>query len=60
VPTLLEKVRATLDQGLPARSLKLDKEAAALLKPLCLMTMKPTRPAGVEATHELMLLEEGG
>ncbi|MDP2964046.1 MAG: redox-regulated ATPase YchF [Sulfurimicrobium sp.] len=39
---LLEKVHATLDQGLPARSLKLDKEDAALLKPLCLMTMKPT------------------
>jgi hypothetical protein len=39
---LLEKVRATLDQGQPARSLKLDKEEAALLKPLCLMTMKPT------------------
>ncbi|MDO9190567.1 MAG: redox-regulated ATPase YchF [Sulfurimicrobium sp.] len=39
---LLEKVNATLDQGLPARSLKLDKEDAALLKPLCLMTMKPT------------------
>jgi hypothetical protein len=39
---LLEKVRATLDQGQPARSLKLDKEEAALLKPLCLMTLKPT------------------
>ena len=39
---LLEKVRATLDQGQPARSLNLDKEEAALLKPLCLMTMKPT------------------
>jgi hypothetical protein len=39
---LLEKVRATLDQGQPARSLKLDKEESALLKPLCLMTLKPT------------------
>jgi GTP-binding protein YchF len=39
---LLEKVRATLDQGQPARSLNLDKEEAALLKPLCLMTLKPT------------------
>ncbi|MCE5181216.1 MAG: redox-regulated ATPase YchF [Betaproteobacteria bacterium] len=39
---LLEKVRATLDQGQPARSLNPDKEEAALLKPLCLMTMKPT------------------
>ena len=35
-------MRATLDQGQPARSLKLDKEEAALLKPLCLMTTKPT------------------
>ncbi len=39
---LLEKVRATLDQGQPARSLKLDKEEIILLKPLCLMTLKPT------------------
>ncbi|MDD5240312.1 MAG: redox-regulated ATPase YchF [Sulfuricella sp.] len=39
---LLERVRATLDQGQPARSLNPDKEEAALLKPLCLMTMKPT------------------
>jgi ribosome-binding ATPase len=39
---LLEKVRATLDQGRPARSLNPDPEEAALLKPLCLMTMKPT------------------
>jgi GTP-binding protein YchF len=39
---LLEKVRATLDQGQPARNLNPDKEEAALLKPLCLMTMKPT------------------
>ena len=39
---LLEKVRATLDQGQPARSLNLDKEESALLKPLCLMTLKPT------------------
>ena len=39
---LLEKVGVALDQGKPARSLNLDKEEAALLKPLCLMTMKPT------------------
>ncbi|MGE5026842.1 MAG: redox-regulated ATPase YchF [Betaproteobacteria bacterium] len=38
---LLEKVGVALDQGKPARSLNLDKEEAALLKPLCLMTMKP-------------------
>ncbi|MEW5943496.1 MAG: redox-regulated ATPase YchF [Pseudomonadota bacterium] len=39
---LLERARTTLNQGQPARSLKLDKEEAALLKPLCLLTMKPT------------------
>ena len=39
---LLERARATLNQGQPARSLKLDREEAALLKPLCLLTMKPT------------------
>ena len=38
---LLEKVRAQLDQGKPVRALKLDKEDALLLKPLCLMTAKP-------------------
>ena len=39
--TLLEKVRAHLDQGKPARSMGLDKEDQLLLKPLCLMTAKP-------------------
>ncbi|MDP2784892.1 MAG: redox-regulated ATPase YchF [Sulfurimicrobium sp.] len=39
---LLEKVRATLDQGQPARGINPDKDEEALLKPLCLMTMKPT------------------
>jgi hypothetical protein len=38
---LLEKVRAHLDQGLPARSLGLDAEERALLKPVCLLTIKP-------------------
>ncbi|MEO7729319.1 MAG: redox-regulated ATPase YchF [Burkholderiales bacterium] len=38
---LLEKVRAQLDQGKPVRALKLEKEDALLLKPLCLMTAKP-------------------
>jgi GTP-binding protein YchF len=38
---LLEKVRTQLDQGKPVRALKLDKEDALLLKPLCLMTAKP-------------------
>ena len=38
---LLETVRAHLDQGKPARSLKLDKDQQQLLKPLCLLTAKP-------------------
>ena len=38
---LLEKVRAQLDQGKPVRGMKLEKEDAVLLKPLCLMTAKP-------------------
>ncbi|RXZ44796.1 redox-regulated ATPase YchF [Crenobacter cavernae] len=38
---LLEKVRAHLDQGLPARSLGLDEDDVALLKPICLLTIKP-------------------
>jgi hypothetical protein len=39
--TLLEKTRAHLDQGKPARSQGLDKEQQQLLKPLCLLTAKP-------------------
>ena len=39
---LLEKVHAVLDQGQPARSIRPDKDESALLKPLCLMTLKPT------------------
>lgn len=38
---LLEKVKAHLDQGLPARSLGMEKEELQLLKPLCLLTLKP-------------------
>ena len=38
---LLEITRAHLDQGKPARSLRLDKEQQQLLKPLCLLTAKP-------------------
>lgn len=40
--TLLEKVGKHLDEGLPVRSLELDEEEQAILKPLCLMTIKPT------------------
>ncbi len=38
---LLEKVQRTLNEGGAVRSLKLDKEDTALLKPLCLLTAKP-------------------
>lgn len=38
---LLEKVRAHLDQGLAIRRMNLDAEERALLKPLCLLTIKP-------------------
>jgi GTP-binding protein YchF len=38
----LRKVRAVLDSGRPARSTELSKEEASVLKPLFLLTMKPT------------------
>lgn len=38
---ILEKVHAHLDQGLPVRSLSLDVEEIELLKPCCLLTIKP-------------------
>ena len=38
---VLEKLRAHLDQGMPARSLGLDVDDAALVKPYCLLTIKP-------------------
>jgi len=38
---VLEKVRAHLDQGKPARSLGLDADEQLLLKPYCLLTIKP-------------------
>jgi len=38
----LEKVRAALDQARPARSVDLYPEELAVLKPLFLLTMKPT------------------
>lgn len=39
---LLERVKKVLDQGLPARSVVLTKEEKLLLKPLNLLTIKPT------------------
>ncbi|MDD5181427.1 MAG: redox-regulated ATPase YchF [Gallionellaceae bacterium] len=38
---LLDKVAAHLNEGKPARMMKLDAEQLALLKPLCLLTVKP-------------------
>ena len=39
---LLERVRAHLDKGEPVRSMSLDKENRHALKPLSLLTLKPT------------------
>ncbi len=38
---VLEKLQQHLDKGLSARSLELTKEEHALIKPLCLLTIKP-------------------
>ena len=38
----LQKVRAVLDAGRPARTAELSREEAAVIKPLFLLTMKPT------------------
>jgi GTP-binding protein YchF len=40
--SLLQRVSLHLDEGHPVRSLELDIEERAALKPLCLMTIKPT------------------
>jgi hypothetical protein len=39
---LLVRVRERLNEGEPVRALKLDEEEARLIKPLCLLTAKPT------------------
>ena len=39
---VLEKVQAALDQGKPARTVALSREELAVVKPLFLLTMKPT------------------
>jgi GTP-binding protein YchF len=38
---ILDKVQAHLDQGKPVRTLGLDDDQLALVKPLCLITVKP-------------------
>lgn len=39
---LLDKVHAHLDTGEPVRSMGLDKDQLKMIKPMCLMTAKPT------------------
>lgn len=39
---VLEKLQAVLDQGKPARTLDLSKEELTIVKPMFLLTMKPT------------------
>jgi GTP-binding protein YchF len=41
VVAVLERLRAHLDQGKPARSLGLDADEKALVQPYCLLTIKP-------------------
>ena len=54
----LKKVRDVLDAGRPARSAELSKEEHAVLKPLFLLTMKPTMyVANVGETGSTPLLE---
>jgi ribosome-binding ATPase len=40
--SVLDRVSKHLDQGLPVRSLQLDDDERQILRPLCLMTIKPT------------------
>jgi GTP-binding protein YchF len=61
--TLLERVRAHLDAGKPARSLALDVDDAKLVQPLCLLTMKPTiyvANVDEQGFSNNALLERGG
>ncbi len=48
---VLEKVQAALDRGAPARSLDWSKEELAVVKPLFLLTMKPTMYIANVAEH---------
>jgi len=48
---VLEKVMAVLDQGKPARSTNLSREELAVLKPMFLLTMKPTLYVANVAEH---------
>ncbi len=46
IVTLLERLQPHLNEGKPARTLALTVEDKALLKPLCLLTIKPTMYVG--------------
>ena len=48
---VLEKVQPHLDQAEPVRSLGLDAEQMALIKPLCLITAKPAMFVGNVSEH---------
>ncbi len=48
---LLDQVSAHLDQGKPARMMKLDTDQITLLKPLCLLTIKPAMYVANVAEH---------
>ena len=48
---VLEKVQRVLDEARPARTLELAKEELAVLKPLFLLTMKPTMYVANVAEH---------
>jgi ribosome-binding ATPase len=52
VIAVLDKVRAALDQGRPARNVPLSREEQAVLKPLFLMTAKPEMFVANVAEHE--------
>ncbi|MFL6692861.1 MAG: elongation factor G, partial [Ramlibacter sp.] len=49
--SVLEKVRATLDQAKPARTCDLSAEERALLQPMFLLTMKPAMYVANVAEH---------
>jgi GTP-binding protein YchF len=51
IVAVLDKVQPVLNQARPARSVSLSKEELAVLKPLCLMTMKPVMYVANVAEH---------
>ncbi len=51
--TVLEKLQAVLDQAKPARTVDLSKEELTVVKPLFLLTMKPTMYVVNVAEHGL-------